>query len=114
MLGYLSDLNAQGIDNPKGHFREEVNRLNLHEKENRKAKGFETIKDASLKRYVGYSSAKEVMERLGVRKDLDLFNEVTGFRFSLYEMQCALVFSRRVCPCSKKATFESVIPNLYN
>ena len=113
VLGYLSDLKTQGIDNPKEYFQEEVNRLNLQEKENKKAKRFETIKDTSLKRYVGYFPAKEVMEKLEVRKDLDLFNEVTGFRFSLYEMLCALIFSRLVCPCSKKATFESVMPNLY-
>ena len=113
MLGYLSDLKAQGIDNPKEYFREEVNRLNLQEKENKKAKRFETIKDTSLKRYVGYFPAKDVLEKLGVRKDLDLFNEVTGFHFNIYEMLCALIFSRLVCPCSKKATFENVIPNLY-
>ena len=113
VLGYLSDLKTQGIDNPKEYFKEEVNRLNLQEKENKKAKRFETIKDTSLKRYVGYFPAKDVLEKLEVRKDLDLFNEVTGFRFSLYEMLCALIFSRLVCPCSKKATFESVMPNLY-
>ena len=113
VLGYLSDLKTQGIDNPKEYFKEEVNRLNLLEKENKKAKRFETIKDTSLKRYVGYFPAKDVLEKLEVRKDLDLFNEVTGFHFSLYEMLCALIFSRLVCPCSKKATFESVMPNLY-
>ena len=84
VLGYLSDLKTQGIDNPKEYFKEEVNRLNLQEKENKKAKRFETIKDTSLKRYVGYFPAKDVLEKLEVRKDLDLFNEVTGFRFSLY------------------------------
>ncbi len=53
------------------------------------------------------------MEKLEVKKDLDLFNGVTGFKFNLYEKLSALLFSRIVCPCSKKATFESVIPQLY-
>ena len=53
------------------------------------------------------------MEKLEVKKDLDLFNGVTGFKFNLYEMLSALLFSRIVCPCSKKAAFESVIPQLY-
>ena len=53
------------------------------------------------------------MEKLEVKKDLDLFNGVTGFKFNLYEKLSDLLFSRIVCPCSKKATFESVIPQLY-
>ena len=113
VLGYLSDLKSKGIDNPKEYYKEEVNKLNLQEKEEKKAKRFETIKDKSLKRYVGYFPVKEVLEKLEVKKDLDLFNGVTGFKFNLYEMLSALLFSRIVCPCSKKATFESVIPQLY-
>lgn len=113
VLGYLSDLKAKGIDNPKEYYKEEVNKLNLQEKEDKKAKRFKTIKDNSLKRYVGYFPVKEVLEKLEVKKDLDLFNGVTGFKFNLYEMLSALLFSRLVCPCSKKATFESVIPQLY-
>lgn len=37
----------------------------------------------------------------------------TDFRFNIYEMISALVYSRLVCPCSKSKTFDEVIPKLY-
>ena len=113
VLGYLSKLKKKGIDDPKQYYQEEVNRLNLQEKEEAKADRFKTIRDYDLYKYVGYFPAKAVLEKLGVKKHIELFNNIAGFHFDLYEMLSALIFSRIVNPCSKKASFENVIPNLY-
>ena len=113
VLGYLSELKASGIDNPREHFKEEVNRLNKEEKEKRRGNRFATIKDYSLQKHVGYFPAKAVLEKIGVKKYIEYFDNQTGFQFSLYEMLSALIFSRIVNPCSKRASYENVIPNLY-
>ena len=57
VLGYLSKLKEMGIDDPKQYYQEEVNKLNLKEKEKAKADRFKTIRDYDLYRYVGYFPA---------------------------------------------------------
>lgn len=113
VLGYLSDLRRQGISDPREHFREEVSALNLAEKEKRRSERFATIRDRTLRRRAGYFPAKAVLGKLGVRGDLELLASASGFRFDLYDMLCALVFCRLLEPCSKKASLERVMPQLF-
>lgn len=114
VLGYLSELREMGISDPKEHFQEEVNELNLREKEEKRRNRFATIRDFDLKKYVGYFPAKAMLGKLGIRKHMDMLALNTDFQFDLYDMLSALVFSRLVEPCSKKASFEKVLPNLYS
>lgn len=113
VLGYLADLKNQGMANPKEYFREEVNKLNLKEKEKKKGNRFATIRDSDLKKYVGYFPAKAMLAKLGVKGHVDILASNTGYRFDMYDMLSALIFARLVEPCSKKASFERVLPNLY-
>lgn len=114
VLGYLSELNEKGISDPKEYFQEEVNQLNLKEKEEKRQNRFATIRDFDLKKYVGYFPAKAMLGKLGIKKHIDMLALNTGFQFDLYDMLSALIFSRLVEPCSKKASFEKVLPNLYS
>ena len=44
---------------------------------------------------------------------LDLWQGVRGFRFDLYDLLSSLVFARVIAPCSKRATFHDVLPQLF-
>lgn len=37
----------------------------------------------------------------------------TGFQFNIFSMISALIYARIVCPCSKRKTFEDVLPKLF-
>lgn len=113
-LGYAEELTKNGIEDPIAYYTAEVEELNLKlklDKENNK-RSLRMIGDVSPLRYAGYFPVKKVLDGLGVKPYIKLFNEIRGFRYDIYELLSALVFARIVAPCSKRATFHDVLPNL--
>lgn len=48
-----------------------------------------------------------------MKKYLDLMQAVTGFHFSVFSFISSLVYARIVQPCSKRKTFDDVLPKLF-
>ena len=111
-LGYLNDLVASGIEDPVSHFQEEVDELNRKMRAERASGKRELVGDSSPERNIGYVLLKRILDKLGVKRYMDLYQNIDGYRFNAYETMSALVFARVIKPCSKRATFHDVLPLL--
>ena len=112
-LGYYDDLVAGGIDDPVQHFQKEVDALNADERIRKQEGRCRKIGGKGQLKSIGYFPLKMIMDELGAEKYLDLWQSVRGFRFSLYDALSSLVYARAVAPCSKRATFHDVMPQLF-
>ena len=112
-LGYVAELQTQGIDDPVAHFKAEVDELNKKRKESLATEKVRKIGNDSPERYLGYFLLKNLNERLGVKKYIDLMQTAVDFRFNVYSMMSALIYSRAVHPCSKSKTYDEVLPRLF-
>jgi len=111
-LGYLDDLIALGIEDPISFYQEEVNQLNQKRKEDKQTQKAHKISEETPERFAGYFPLKGLNDSLGVKKYLDLMQMATGFKFNVYSVLSALVYSRAVMPCSKSKTYDEVLPRL--
>lgn len=113
-IGYLNHLIEQGIEDPISYFQLEVDKLNRNDKLNKlKNKNSKMIGERTPERNIGYFLLKNIMEDLGIKPYLDMFQKVRAFKFDLFETISALVYCRVIKPCSKSATFHDVIPLLF-
>lgn len=113
-LGYVHELQAQGIDDPISYYKEEVARLNQEFQAAKKAEKAKQISEESPERFIGYFPMKNINDQLSVKKYIDLMQTATDFRFNVYDMMSALVYARLVHPCSKSKTYDEVIPKLFD
>lgn len=113
-VGYVHELQEQGIGDPISYFQEEVDELNkaFHkEKEKEKTR---LISDVTPVKHLGYSIAKNVNDSLGVRHPLELMQRAYGLRYNAYDLLASLVYARLCEPCSKYKTFHDVLPQLFD
>ena len=103
-------LKEKGIEDPVAYCQKEVDSLN----EERNKEKIRYISDVSPVRYLGYFPLSSIMNKLNIKKYVDLFKLNTSFSFDLYDVLSSLVFARIVNPCSKYRTYYEVIPNLYH
>lgn len=113
-IGYVHELQAKGIDDPISFYKEEVIKLNQEVNAAKAAKKAKQISDDSPEKLIGYFPMKNINDKLSVKKYIDLMQTATDFRFSVYDMISALVYSRLVHPCSKSKTYDEVIPKLFD
>lgn len=113
-LGYVHELQAQGIDDPISYYKEEVARLNQELQAAKKAEKAKQISEESPERFIGYFPMKNINDRLSVKKYIDLMQTATDFRFNVFDMMSVLVYARLVHPCSKSKTYDEVIPKLFD
>ena len=111
-IGYVDELRTQGIDDPVAFYQAEVSRLNDQRKEKLNKEKIRLISDESPERYLGYFPLKNINDQLGVKRYIDLLQTNTDFRFNIYTMMSALIYSRAVRPCSKYRTYDEVLPRL--
>lgn len=112
-LGYADELIKNGIDNPIEFYSDEVRKLNQALKENRIIEKTRLITDSSPEKLLGYFPLKNINDSLHCRKYFDMMQSSKRFRFSVYDLMSALIYSRVVSPSSKCRTFEEVIPRLF-
>ena len=112
-IGYVHELINSGIDDPISFYKEEVIKLNQQRMEERNAAKVKQISGDTPEKLLGYFPLKNINDSLGVKKYIDLMQSVTGYRFNVFSLISALVYSRAVLPCSKSRTFEEVIPKLF-
>ena len=112
-LGYVHELQAQGIADPISYYKEEVLKLNQQRNAVRAAGKAKQISDDSPEKLIGYFPMKNINDKLSVKKYIDLMQTATDFRFNVFDMISALVYARLVQPCSKSKTYDEVIPKLF-
>lgn len=112
-IGYVHELQADGIDDPVSFYGEEVRKLNQEYKERKQAEKTRQISDESPEKLLGYFPLKNLNDSLGCKKYIDLMQTATDLRFNVFDMASALIYARIVHPCSKSRTYEEVIPKLF-
>ncbi|MGI6608066.1 MAG: IS1634 family transposase [Erysipelotrichaceae bacterium] len=109
-MGSVQSLSAEGIKDPVYFAQQEVDRMNL-KRDRSKVK---LISDVSPVVHLGYFPLAAIMNKLQIKKYVDLFKLSTDFSFDLYDVLSSLVYARVIKPCSKYKTYYEVIPNLYD
>lgn len=112
-IGYVHELIEKGIDDPIAYYKSEVSKLNEEFHAEKNVKKVQKIANETPEKFLGYFPAKNINDALSVKKYIDLMQTSTDFRFNVFEMMSALVYSRLVCPCSKSRTFDEVVLKLY-
>lgn len=107
-LGYVSDLIANGIDDPVSFYKEEVDRMNQERNKDK----VQMISSSSAIRHLGYFPFKSIINNLNISNFISLYQLTNDFDFSIYDVLSALIYARAVNPCSKHRTFREVIPCL--
>ncbi len=112
-VGYVHELVEKGIDDPVSFFQSEVDELNRQHNAKKNAEKTRTISEESPERYLGYFPLKNINDSLLTKQYIDIMQSVTDYRFNVYDMMSALVYSRVVHPCSKSKTYDEVLPKLF-
>ena len=112
-IGYVHELVESGIADPISHFQVEVDELNRLHAEKKKEEKVKTISDESPEKLLGYFPLKNINDSLRVKQYIDIMQTATDYRFNVFDMMSALVYSRVVHPCSKAKTYDEVLPKLF-
>ena len=112
-IGYVHELVKSGIADPISHFQVEVDELNRLHAEKKKEEKVRTISDESPEKLLGYFPLKNINDSLRVKQYIDIMQTATDYRFNVFDMMSALVYSRVVHPCSKAKTYDEVLPKLF-
>ena len=112
-LGYVHELIDKGIDDPISFYKDEIIKLNQQLTDERSKEKTRQISDETPEKLLGYFPLKNINDALDVKKYIDLMQTATNFKFNVFSMLSALIYSRAVCPCSKSKTFDEVIPRLF-
>ena len=108
-LGSVNKLKETGINDPIAHFQKEVDELNKTSVSKKEV----LISDEPILKNLGYFPIKSLINKLDVKKTLDLFKLVNNFDYDLYTLITTLIYARCVKPCSKYKTYFEVIPSLF-
>ena len=108
-LGSINKLKETGINDPIAHFQKEVDELNKTSVSKKEV----LISDEPILKNLGYFPIKSLINKLDVKKTLDLFKLVNNFDYDLYTLITTLIYARCVKPCSKYKTYFEVIPSLF-
>ena len=112
-IGYVHELQANGMEDPIAVFGEEVQKLNQEYKKKKQAEKERKISEESPEKLLGFFPLKNLNDSLGCKKYIDLMQTATHFRFNIFDMMSDLIYARVVHPCSKLKTYWEVIPKLF-
>lgn len=112
-LGYVHQLQAEGIDDPIAFYKDEVQKLNQELNKKKQDEKARKISEESPEKLLGYFPLKNLCDSLRCKNYIDLMQTATGFRFNVFDMMSALVYARVVHPRSKLKTYIEVIPKLF-
>lgn len=108
-LGSISKLKESGIEDPIAYYQKEVDELNNKSSSKKEI----LISDDPILKNLGYFPLRSLINKLDVKKTLDLFKLVNDFDYDLYTLITTLIYARCVKPCSKYKTYFEVIPSLF-
>lgn len=108
-LGYVSDLKAQGIEDPIKYALKLVKELN----EKNPSPRVKQVGENSVTKNLGYFLIKAVIDGLEVDQIMNTFTQQKHFKFKMSEFVRAMIYAQIANPGSKLKAYEKVIPNLY-
>ena len=108
-IGYVSDLKAQGIENPIKYALKLVKELN----EKNPSPRVKQVGENSVTKNLGYFLIKAVIDGLDVDQIMNTFTQQKHFKFKMSEFVRAMIYAQIANPGSKLKAYEKVIPNLY-
>lgn len=108
-LGYVSDLKAQGIEDPIKYALKLVKELN----EKNPSPRVKQVGENSVTKNLGYFLIKTVIDGLDVDQIMNTFTQQKHFKFKMSEFVRAMIYAQIANPGSKLKAYEKVIPNLY-
>ena len=108
-IGYVSDLKAQGIEDPIKYALKLVKELN----EKNPSPRVRQVGENSVTKNLGYFLIKAVIDGLDVDKIMNTFTQQKHFKFKISGFVRAMIYAQIANPGSKLKAYEKVIPNLY-
>lgn len=108
-IGYVSDLKAQGIEDPIKYALKLVKELN----EKNPSPRVKQVGENSVTKNLGYFLIKAVIDGLDIDKIMNTFTQQKHFKFKMSEFVRAMIYAQIANPGSKLKAYEKVIPNLY-
>lgn len=109
-IGELGVLIRSGIEDPISFYKAYAANLNQERKDKNERPA---TSDYTYRiHYLGYAILKWIIEKLGIEPYLDIQTKLTNFHFSLYEVLTTAIYAQAVKPCSKRAAYSNVMPNL--
>lgn len=112
-IGYEHELRDQGFDDPIAFWQQQVKDMNAQRDIEKVKNRVRKISCDTPERMLGHFPLKAVHDALDTRHDLVLLQLMGGFKFSLHDMLCDLIYARACDPCSKSKTYNEVLPCLY-
>lgn len=112
-IGYIHQLQTEGIDDPIAFYKDEVQKLNQELRKKKQDEKARKISEESPEKLLGYFPLKNLCDSLRCKNYIDLMQTATSFRFNVFDMMTALVYARVIHPCSKLKTYIEVIPKLF-
>lgn len=108
-LGYVNDLKTDEIPDPVTHYKQVVEEMN----QERKKEKVKRISASSPMRSLGYFPLHAILEKLQVKRFIDLYQLTNDFQFKISDVLFSLIYARAINPCSKLRTFHEVLPFLF-
>ena len=108
-LGYVNDLKTDVIPDPVTHYKQVVEEMN----QERKKEKVKRISDSSPMRSLGYFPLHAILEKLQVKRFIDLYQLTNDFQFKISDVLFSLIYARAINSCSKLRTFHEVPPFLF-
>ena len=108
-LGYVNDLMTDEIPDPVTHYKQVVEEMN----QERKKEKVKRISASSPMRSLGYFPLHAILEKLQVKRFIDLYQLTNDFQFKISDVLFSLIYARAINPCSKLRTFHEVLPFLF-
>ena len=108
-LGSIETLIKNGMTDPIAYYQKEVDSLNLEKRE----AGVKKISNVSPLMHLGFFPLKSILDKMKIKKFVDLFQLTNSFEYDLYDLLSSLIYARCVQPCSKRKTFHDVLPQLH-
>ncbi|MDO5650076.1 MAG: IS1634 family transposase [Gallicola sp.] len=111
-IGYVHELQEQGIDDPLTYFQVEIHDLNQAFQAQKEQDKIREISYDTPERSLGYFPIKNIQDALGVDTYLNYLQLPYHVHYSLPDVLSGLIYARMIRPCSKFKTFHEVFPLL--
>ena len=109
-FGSIESMQDKGIEDPITHVQKEVDRLNRERKEH----GIKRISSISPLRHLGYFPLHGILQKLKIKRYVDLFHQNNHFSYNLYDLLSSCVYAESIHPHCHPQTFQEILPILFS
>lgn len=112
--GYVQDLQAKGIEDPIEYYEKEIQRMNDELRYSRESEKKPEIREQSCIRNLGYFPLKVILNKLDIRKDLELLAGCQDIQPDIFEILSMLVYSLAADPELHEANLDQRIKYIFD